>query len=66
VGQVREWDETTADALEATSVLGFELVPPHPRAVTCIALTESRIVTGSSDHTLRVWDFGVRPSPTPP
>ena len=54
---VREWDETAALALDGSALAYFE-IQAHSDAITCIDLTESRIVSGSNDNLVRVWDFG--------
>jgi len=34
----------------------------HRSAVTCLQLTDTKIISGSDDGEVRLWDFGARPS----
>ena len=47
----------SAEAVQATQ-FSFEA---HQDAVTCIDLTESSVISGSNDGTIRIWDFGLTP-----
>ena len=58
LGQIREWDETGAATLDAATVTVFTL-EAHTDAVNCIDLTESRVISGSNDGLIHVWDFGI-------
>jgi len=61
--QVREWDETNALTLDPHTMSQFVIDAHTDFAVTCIDLTESRIISGSNDGNIHIFDFGADAQP---